>query len=101
MDHLDKSVYGEHVVFPVCPSVTWWTAHEPLSKVVVEGYHQFLSSLTMCYNEQQEPEASILMLLRVWVFQPIRIGDANRWWFHLSIWSANIYWNDRASIIYG
>ena len=62
MDHLDKSVYGEHVVFPVYRSVTQWTANEPLGKVVVEGYHQFVSSLTMCYNEQQEPEALGLLL---------------------------------------
>ena len=53
MNLLDKcaDIYGEHVVLPVYPSVMRWTAHEHLCKVVVEGYHQFVSSLIKCYNE--------------------------------------------------
>ena len=64
MNLLDKcaDIYGKHIVLPVCPSVRLWAAHEHLCKIVVEGYHQFVSSLIMCYNEQREPEALGLLL---------------------------------------
>ena len=56
MNLLDKcaDIYGEHIL-SVCPSVTPWTAHERSCKVVVEGYHQFFSSLIT--NEYRELKA--------------------------------------------
>ena len=50
-------LYDENVVVPVAPCVTRWTANEHACKSVIKDYCQFISLLTTCYNERQEPEA--------------------------------------------
>ena len=55
-------MYDENVAVPVAPSVTRWTAHECACKSVIKDYHQFISSLTTCYNEPREPEALGLLV---------------------------------------
>ena len=50
-------LYDENVVVPVAPCVTRWTANERACKSVIKDYCQFISLLTTCYNERQEPEA--------------------------------------------
>ena len=109
---LDKfaNIYSKHVVWTVCPTVMQWTSHKQSSKVVAEDSHQFVLSL----NEQQELEALglllqlcvppiialILMLLEVSeCSSPLGLVLQKRWWLYLPIWSANIYWNNWASII--
>ena len=55
-------MYDESVVVPVAQSVTRWTAHEHLWKSVIKGYGQFISSVTSCCNERQDPEALGLLI---------------------------------------
>ena len=46
--------YEQHVVTPVCPSVTGWTAHGRACKAVYDGYQQLLVTLSDALNEIQE-----------------------------------------------
>ena len=45
-------MFDQDMVVPVAPSLTRWTAHEGACKCVIKDYHQFISSLTICYNER-------------------------------------------------
>ena len=49
--------YEEHVIMPVCPSVTRWTANGRACKAVYDGYQQLLVALSVALNERWEPEA--------------------------------------------
>ena len=49
--------YEEHIITPVCPSITRWTAHERARKAVYDGYQQLLVTLSVALNERWEPEA--------------------------------------------
>ena len=46
--------YEEHVIMPVCPSVTRWAGH---GTAVYDDYQQLLVTLSVALNERREPEA--------------------------------------------
>ena len=50
-------VFQEDSVVPVCPSITRWTAHDRVCKSICNGYKQYLAALSVCVNEQIEPDA--------------------------------------------
>ena len=59
LNFLNKAAdaYEEHIITPVCPSVTRWTAHGRACKAVYDGYQQLLVALSVALNERREPEA--------------------------------------------
>ena len=54
--------YEEHIITPICPSVTRWTAHGKSCKAVYDGYQQLLVALSVALNERREPEAIGLLV---------------------------------------
>ena len=49
--------YGEHVIAPVCSSVTRWTTHGRAWKAAYDAYQQLLVALSVALNERREPKA--------------------------------------------
>ena len=49
-------VFQEDSVIPVCPSVTKWTARNRACESICNGYKQYLAALSLCINEQSEPD---------------------------------------------
>lgn len=56
------NTYEEHVIMPVCPSVTRWTANGRACKAVYDGYEQLFVALSVAMKDRSQKQWAYLLL---------------------------------------
>ena len=52
-----SEMYGDSPTIPICPSITWWQAHERAFETLHLHFENFLDALSTSYAKQKEAEA--------------------------------------------
>ena len=52
-----SEMYGDSPTIPICPSITWWQAHECACETLYLHFENFLDALLTSYAKRKEAEA--------------------------------------------